>query len=118
MIYNKPQIYEALNAILPTYYEQFVDEEVKLPYITYFESGNSDDTVTCETMGYSNQYYSIKIWGNSVEELSQTAQLVDKSMRSLGYKRTSRNELMIGTMICIVIIYKGLGFENNFMEEI
>lgn len=117
MIYNKPQIYEALSAILPTYYEQFVDDEVKLPYITYFESSNIDDAVTCETMGYSLQYYSIKIWGNGVDELSQTAQSVDKTMRSLGYVRTSRNELMIGNMICIVLIYKGLGFENNFMEE-
>lgn len=117
MIYNKPQIYEALNAILPTYYEQFVDEEITLPYITYIESSNIDDTITCETMGYSIQYYQIKIWGNSVDELSQTAQDVDKTMRSLGYKRTARNELLVGPMICIVLTYKGLGFENNFMEE-
>ena len=59
MIYNKPQIYEALNAILPTYYEQIVDANTETPCITYMESGNYDDTVTCETMGYSNQTYTI-----------------------------------------------------------
>lgn len=117
MIYNKPQIYEALNAILPTYYEQFVDEEPDLPYITYFESSNIDDTITCETMGYSIQYYTVKIWGNSVEMISQTAQEVDKVLRRLGYKRTSGNELPVGNMVCKVLVYRGLGFENNFMEE-
>lgn len=117
MIYNKPQIYEALNAILPTYYEQFVDEELNLPCITYLESSNVDDAVTCETMGYSLQYYTVKIWGNGVESISETALQVDKKMRSLGYKRTSRNELVNGTLLCIVLVYRGLGFENDFMEE-
>ena len=44
MIYNKPEIYEALNAILPTYYEQIVDANTETPCITYVESGNYDDT--------------------------------------------------------------------------
>ena len=68
-------------------------------------------------MGYSIQHYTIKIWGNSVETISQTAQEVDKEMRKLGYKRTSANELPVGDMVCKVLIYKGLGFENDFMEE-
>ncbi len=116
MIYNKPQIYEALNAILPTYYEQIVDANTETPCITYMESGNYDDTVTCETMGYSNQTYTIKVWGNGVIETSEASLLVDKTMRNLGYKRTSRNELVVGSMICVVLIYRGLGFER-FMEE-
>ncbi len=90
---------------------------MELPCITYLESSNVDDTVTCETMGYSLQYYTVKIWGNSVEDLSETALQVDKTMRSLGYKRTSRNELVNGTILCIVLVYRGLGFENDFMEE-
>ena len=113
MIYNKPQIYEALNTILPTYYEQFV-EEIELPCITYIESGNIDDTITCETMGYSIQHYTIKIWGDSIDDLSQKAQEVDRVMRPLGYKRTSANELVNGSIICKILIYRGLGFENDF----
>lgn len=117
MIYNKQEVYDTLSTILPTYYEQIVDE-IDLPCITYLESSNVDDTITCETMGYSIQYYTVKIWGNSVDDISQTAQVVDKKMRTLGYKRTSANELVNGSIICKVLVYKGLGFENNFLEEI
>lgn len=113
MIYNKQEIYEALNEILPAWYEQVVDE-LELPCITYIESSNVDDNLTCETMGYSIQYYTIKLWGEDINELSQYATKVDKVMRSLGYKRTSANEVIGDSLICKQLIYKGLGFENNF----
>lgn len=60
MLDVKPQLVTALNKILPTYYELFVDSKTPLPCITYLEAGNSDN-LTGDTLGYSDITFNVKI---------------------------------------------------------
>jgi len=116
MIDVKPQLVSVLNEILPTYYELIVDSSVKLPCITYLEIGNSDNLVG-DTLGYSDITMNIKIWSNTVSDIATYMPQVDKALRDIGYKRISSNELVMGTQICKILTYQGLGLEE-FTEEI
>lgn len=66
-------------------------EDTKLPYITYHEIVNVDDTY------YDNEAYSseiqlvINIWSDG--STTTIAQEVDKTMKSLGFKRLSAVDL-------------------------
>ena len=51
MLNVKEQLVEALNTILPTYYELFCDSTTETPCITYIEN-LSYDTLTGDTFGY------------------------------------------------------------------
>jgi len=68
-------------------------EDTKLPYITYQEIVNVDDTY------YDNEAYSseiqfvINIWVPGDESTTKIAQEVDKTMKSLGFKRLSAVDL-------------------------
>lgn len=110
------QVKESLSSILPTYYELFVDSDTELPCITYREVGNVE-TVTVKEAGVSDIAYNIKLWGNSIKDLTTYALQVDNVMRRLGFTRYSYNELSTDTQICLIMGYKGRAFEY-FNEEI
>ncbi len=116
MLDVKKQLVSALKDILPTYYELIVDSSIKLPCITYLEIDNSDN-LTGDTLGYSNLKMNVKIWANNMDDVMTYAPQVDTVMRNLGYSRIASNELIMGTQICKILTYEGLGLEE-FMEEI
>lgn len=60
MIDVKPQVVEALNEILPTYYELFVDASAGKPCITYLVT-NDESTIDTKDAGVSTIRYAIKL---------------------------------------------------------
>ena len=116
MLDVKKQLVSTLNKILPTYYELIVDSSTELPCITYLEMDNSDD-LTGDTLGYSNITFNVKVWANSVDDAMLYGPQIDTAMRDIGYSRIASNELILGTQICKILTYQGLGIEE-FTEEI
>lgn len=100
-----------LNTILPTYYENFSDEEIQTPCITYSESSNYAQEEG-DTLRYSLLSYQVKIWGDGFEALAPYAQELDKLLFGLGFKRTSYNELYFGTKLCMIFTYEAKAIEN------
>ena len=92
MIDLTPTLVKALNTILPTHYELKLSSGTKSPCISYQERDNSAQE-TGNTRGYSRISYTIKVWGNDLEQLNKYAQQIDNTLRPLGWKRTSVNEL-------------------------
>lgn len=104
----------ALNTILPTHYELMLTKDTKTPCISYQERNNSVD-VSGETVGYSRLSYTVKVWGNDIEQLQNYALQIDNTLRSIGWKRVSCNELadINSTMIQKIMTYEAL-FKEGF----
>ena len=113
MINYHKEIVAALNTILPTHYELALTSGTKTPCISYQERNNAD-TETGDTLGYSRISYTVKVWGNDIGELQQYALEIDKTLRPLGFKRISSNELYD---IQSTMIQKILGYEALAQEE-
>ena len=111
MINYKCDLVNELDKILPTYYEMFVDSSIKSPCITYIEMDNSAEQEG-DTIAYSSLSYRIKIWADSLSELTQYAEQLDSVMRSLGFKRTSKNELWYNSKGQFIFNYRALALEN------
>lgn len=111
MLDVRQDIVNSLKTILPTYYELFCDENTQMPCITYIEDNNSI-AASGDTLGYSNISFIIKVWGYTVSDIAGYSLQVDTSMRQLGYKRTSTNEIIVGNQIEKVLYYSALGKEN------
>ena len=92
MINYHKELVAALNTILPTHYELALTSGTKTPCISYQERNNVD-AETGDTLGYSRISYTVKVWGNDIGELQQYALEIDKTLRPLGFKRISSNEL-------------------------
>ena len=109
--YNK-EIVAALNVILPTYYEMVLTSDSETPCISYMERSNVD-TDCGDTFGYSRISYTFKVWGTDIGELQRYAQLIDKSLRSIGFNRISSNELYDNNsaMIQKILAYEALAQE-------
>lgn len=104
----------ALESILPTHYELFLDRKRhSTPCISYMEIDNSDREVG-DTLGYSSLQYQIKVWGNQIEDLQKYALEIDKVLRPLGWERISCRELYDreSTMIQKIMTYKATGLET------
>ena len=116
MLDFKKQVVASLGNILPTYYELFVDSSIELTCITY-RVVNDYESVTTKEAGVSDVSYTIKVWGNSINDLTAYASEIDDAMRSLGFTRYNYNELSTDTQICLIMGYEGRAFEK-FYEEI
>ena len=116
MIDVKKQVVASLKEILPTYYELFVDSNTELPCITYRVT-NDYESITTKDAGVSSIMYTIKVWGNSIENLTAYALEIDNAMRELGFIRYNYNELATDTQLCLIMGYEGMGFEI-YEEEI
>lgn len=110
--YNK-ELVSALKTVLPTHYEMALTKDTKTPCISYMELNNYA-THTGDTLGYSVITYQVKIWGNKIGELQQYALEVDNTLRPLGFKRISTNELYDNnsTMIQKILTYEAIASEN------
>ncbi len=113
MIDYHQMLVTALNTILPTHYEMATQKSKTLPCISYMELSNVVD-VNGDTLGYSRITYQVKIWGKQIADLQHYAQLVDATLRPLGFKRISCNEAYDhnSTMIQKILGYEALGKED------
>lgn len=108
-----PTLVKALNTILPTHYELKLSSGTKTPCISYQERSNAAQEQG-ETVGYSRISYTIKVWGNDLEQLNKYAQQIDNVLRPLGWKRTGANELHSyqSAMIQKIMTYEALFYET------
>lgn len=113
MIDLTPTIVEALKTILPTHYELKLSSGTKMPCISYQERSNAAID-TGDTLGYSRISYTVKVWGNDLEELNNYAIQIDNKLRPMGWKRTGSNELHSyqSSTIQKILTYECLALEN------
>lgn len=113
MINYHAQLVAALNPILPTHYELTLTKGTKTPCISYMELNNIA-TEEGDTLGYSRIQYQVKVWGQDIEELQGYALIIDATLRPLGWKRVSTNELhdRNSTMIQKILTYEALASEQ------
>lgn len=113
MIDYTPTLVEALNTILPTHYELKLSSGTKTPCISYQERSNAAQEQG-ETIGYSRISYTIKVWGNDLEQLNKYAIQIDNTLRPLGWKRTGANELFSyqSSLIQKILTYEALAYEE------
>ena len=114
MIDFDPSIVEALSVILPTYYENFIIEDISLPCITYVENNNSS-YLEGNTLRYSHLNYTIKLWMDNKTQQSYLAE-IDAVMKRMCFVRNSTNEIVSGRVIEKIMDYEAIGWED-FVEE-
>lgn len=113
MIDFHANIVEALETVLPTYYEMILHSGLAVPCISYMEINNYVDA-NGDTLGYSRVVYQVKVWANDIEEIQKYAAQVDAVLRLLGFKRISSGELYDNqsTMIQKIMSYECLALET------
>ena len=118
MINYHDKLVDALNSILPTYYEMALRPGIKTPCISYMEINNYSSE-SGDTLGYSRITYQIKVWSNDIGEIQEYALRIDEVLRPLGWKRISSGELYDNksSMIQKVMTYEALGLESYEQED-
>lgn len=113
MIDNHKSIRTALETILPTHYELALHKGITTPCISYQETNNYIQQ-DGDTLGYCRLTYTVKVWGNRIEDLQRYALAIDAVLRPLGYKRISSGELYDNnsTMIQKIMAYEALAQEE------
>lgn len=113
MIDFSQELVSALNTVLPTHYELALTSKTKTPCISYQERNNYD-AETGDTLGYSRIVYTVKVWGDDIEEIQKNVLKIDKVLRPMGFKRTSSNELHDNqsSRIQKILTYEALALEN------
>lgn len=115
MIDFDPSIVEALSVILPTYYENFIIEDITLPCITYVENNNSS-YLEGDTLRYSHLNYTIKLWMDNKNQQHYLAD-IDEVMKRMGFVRNSTLEIVSGRIIEKIMDYEAIGYETRDLEE-
>jgi len=113
MIDYGKELVSAKKTILPTEYELALTSQTKTPCISWQERNNYV-SVSGNTRGYSVISFTVKVWGNDIEEINNYALQIDNKLRPLGFKRTSANELydINSTMIQKILTYEALALED------
>lgn len=96
---------------LPVYYEHFLTQNTQMPCISYYEMNN----IALEEgnqLGYSRVTFSVKVWDKSIKTISEKANEVDSLMRSLGFKRTSINDLWLDGIGQRQLVYQATAIEH------
>lgn len=117
MINYHKNIVKTLSTILPTHYELLLYRGISTPCISYMELSNASRE-TGDTLGYSSIQYQIKVWSTKIEDLQNYALKIDDTLRPLGWKRVSSNELFDreSTMMQKILVYEANALET-FKEE-
>lgn len=112
MIDYTKELVSALSEILPTYHELMLTSGLDVPCISYQERNNFTTSFGNER-GYSTISYTVKVWGNDLEEIQRYAIEIDTALRTLGFKRVSAGELydINSTMIQKILTYEALALE-------
>lgn len=113
MIDYNPEIVSALDNVLPTYHELALTSKCEIPCISWQERNNYVQA-NGDTLGYSVLVYTIKVWGRTMSDIMTYSLEVDEVMRTIGFKRTSSNEMYDrnSTMIQKIMTYEALGQEQ------
>jgi hypothetical protein len=96
MIDYGKELVSALETILPTHYEMTLTSKTETPCISWMEIGvvpTSDPTGENTNLASYRLNYSIKIWGNRLEELNNYAVEIARALRPLGFKVGTSGEL-------------------------
>lgn len=112
MLDVRPYMVEQLEAVLPVYYDQFV-EQAELPCITYRELTDNAGP-EAGSHRYSEQFYQIKIFTYNLADSAAYASAVDKIMYKIGAKRLSSNEMNVNRQIITILNYS---FQTLEIEE-
>ena len=113
MLDMNPLIVTELKKIgLPVISENFISPATVFPCISYMEYSNID-TLTGDTLEYSELITMVKVWDKSLKVLIDNAKLVNAKMTGLGYKRDFGSPLFADGMGSYILRYKGLGFETK-----
>lgn len=110
MFRYKTELVNALDTVLPTYDELFLDSNTKTPCITYLELSNVADQEG-DTLRYSTLAYRITVWGNPEDELEVYDEQLDNIMFALGFKRRAYNEINGNTVIRHIFTYQAQALE-------
>lgn len=113
MIDYHKELVSALNNVLPTHYELALTKDTQIPCISYQERNNYA-TDTGDTLGYSQISFTIKVWGRFTDmaKIQQAIIDIDTVLRSLGFKRTSTNELYQNQLLQKILTYECLALET------
>jgi hypothetical protein len=113
MIDFHDELVNALNNVLPTYYELALTKDTQVPCISYQERNNYVD-VNGDTLGYSRISFTIKVWGRfyDMETIQKAVVAIDTVLRPLGFKRTSTNELYQAPLLQKIMTYECLALED------
>ena len=112
MINYHDKLVNALNSILPTYYEMALRPGIKTPCISYMEVNNytvADDNY----QSYSRLTFQVKVWAKDIAEIQKYSLKVDEALRPHGFRRISSGELYDNnsSMIQKIMTYEVLSFE-------
>lgn len=111
MLNTMPSVRSALLELeIPVVVEAFLTKDTTYPCITYNIENDVQDA-TGDTLGYSNIYYTIKVWGNRVAEVDSIAIDADGIMRSLGFRRTGTTSVSVDNLYNRTLRYRALGLE-------
>jgi len=111
MLDVKTQVQSALNAILPTQYELFLDDKAAIPSISYIENMNQRN-VDGDSIRYSNIGFTVKLYSYKLSEIATYGPQIDTAMKTLGFWRTSSTELKVNSQIIKSLNYECLALEN------
>lgn len=112
MIDYKPTLVSQLETLgLPVQYELFVDSSTTTPCITYMEIDNHVYT-EADNLRYGYVTFRIKLWGDDLSVLSPKRSQIDDLMFSLGFTRTSYNELWMDNQVSMIMDYQGISKEK------
>ena len=109
MFSYKKELVKALDQILPTYDEFFIDI-VDAPCITYLELSNIAEQEG-NSLRYSRLNYRISVWGGIDDDLDEYIPQIDSIMFSLGFKRKAYNELYEDVIQRKIFTYEALALE-------
>jgi hypothetical protein len=115
MINVNKEVYTELQAInenIKVFPENFINSSTILPCITYLEYSNLD-TLTGDSMEYSEVIILVKVWSKDYNELMVNALLIDAKMKPIGYDREFGSILFNDGVGQYILRYKGLGFNTK-----
>lgn len=112
MIDYKPTLINNLLVLgYPVLLEDTMASNTTYPVITYNLS-NDITRVNGDTLGYSDIYYNLKVWGKRVSEIEPIAKDIDDLMRANGFRRIATTELWFNGICQKELRYQGLGRER------
>ena len=115
--YKKEIVAILLPLGLKVYNENFLKSDTQIPCISYQEVNNTA-TLQGDTLGYSDLYFNIKIWGKDTQTLMEYGKQIDDAMRVKGFKRLGTSELWLDGIGQLQLRYVALAKEQFKMEVI
>ena len=109
--YRKEIVSNLLPLGLEVYNENFLHSGIELPCISYQEANNVT-AAQGDTLGYSELYFNVKIWGKDTQTLMEYGKQIDDVMRRQGFKRLGSNELWLDNIGQLQLRYVVLAKEN------